>query len=381
MTTYSPSLPQSRRPRVAVTLGDPAGIGPEVIAKLLSNTANTKNADIFLLADRAELDSAIQAAGGVKVPTSPEAGPDGVQLLDDMSASSFGTIPAQQTSKAAGQRTMHQLRRAVELARDGQVDAIVFAPLNKSSLKAAGMHEEDELRWFAKQLSFAGTTSEINICGDLWTARVTSHVGVEKVAGLVTRDSTLRAIELLHRLRWESGIEAPRLAVCALNPHNGECGNFGRHEIDHIRPAVEAAQERGVAVEGPFPCDTIFLKRDRYDGIVTMYHDQGQIAMKLLGFDGGVTVQGGLPVVIATPAHGTAFDIVGKNVASPVSTQNAFDVAVTMASRRLQRGLEAGATHVPAVSSTEDNLGADSRLISEKGLGHVSVDDRIPAFG
>ena len=181
-------------------------------------------------------------------------------------------------------------------------------------------------------------------------------------------------------LSWESGIETPRLAVCALNPHNGECGNFGRHEIDHIKPAVEAAKEQGIAVDGPFPCDTIFLKRDHYDGIVTMYHDQGQIAMKLLGFDGGVTVQGGLPVVIATPAHGTAFDIVGKNIASPVSMQNAFDVAVTMASRRLQRELNAGGTQVSVVSSVEHHLG-DSRDVSEKGLGHVSVHDRIPAFG
>lgn len=172
-----------------------------MIAKLLSNTKNTQNADIFLLADQSEVEDAIKAAGGVEVPISPSAGPDGVQLLDDMSASSFGTIPTRQTSKAAGQRTIHQLRRAVELGRNGEVDAIVFAPLNKSSLKAAGMHEEDELRWFAKQLSFAGTTSEINICGDLWTARVTSHVGIEKVAGLVTTEATLKAIELLHRLR------------------------------------------------------------------------------------------------------------------------------------------------------------------------------------
>lgn len=143
---------------------------------------------------------------------------------------------------------------------------------------------------------------------------------------------------------------------------------------------MEAAKEQGIAVDGPFPCDTIFLKRDSYDGIVTMYHDQGQIAMKLLGFDGGVTVQGGLPVVIATPAHGTAFDIVGRNIASPVSTQNAFDVAVTMASRRIQRGLGAGGTHVSVVSSDEHRSG-HSRGVSEKGVGRVSVQDHIPAFG
>lgn len=138
-----------------------------------------------------------------------------------------------------------------------------------------------------------------------------------------------------HIYRWESGIESPRLAVCALNPHAGENGNFGRQEIDHIAPAVKDTRAMGIDVTGPFPCDTVFLKREKFDGIVTMYHDQGQIAMKLLGFDGGVTVQGGLPVVIATPAHGTAFDIVGKNVAGIQSTQNAFDIAVTMAKRRL----------------------------------------------
>ena len=125
--------------------------------------------------------------------------------------------------------------------------------------------------------------------------------------------------------------------MCALNPHNGENGSFGRQEIEAIAPAVNLTQEQGIDVDGPFPCDTIFLKRAHYDGIVTMYHDQGQIALKLLSFEGGVTVQGGLPVVIATPAHGTAFDIAGKNLASVVSTQSAFDVAVTMASRRLSK--------------------------------------------
>lgn len=136
--------------------------------------------------------------------------------------------------------------------------------------------------------------------------------------------------------RWESGISSPRLGVCALNPHNGENGSFGRQEIDHIAPAVAAAQAKGMNVQGPFPCDTIFMKRQYFDGIVTMYHDQGQIAMKLLSFDGGVTVQGGLPIPVATPAHGTAFDIVGKNLAAIKSTQNAFDIACTMAERRIQ---------------------------------------------
>ncbi|KAL4923606.1 pyridoxal phosphate PdxA-domain-containing protein [Aspergillus undulatus] len=326
-----------RRPRIAVTLGDPSGIGGEVIAKLLSNPANSERADIVLLADLSELDSARLDAGGVKVTISPESSGDaahGIQILDDNSANQYPYTMGE-VSQASGARSIHQLKRALKLVQAGEIDAIVFAPLNKSSLKLAGMTEEDELRWFANQLDFKGATSEINIAGQLWTARVTSHIGIEEVAQRITKESTLKAIELLHRLRWESGTESPRLGVCALNPHNGENGAFGRQEIDHIRPAVEAAREAGLNVQGPFPCDTIFLKRQHFDGIVTMYHDQGQIAMKLLSFDGGVTVQGGLPVPVATPAHGTAFDIVGKNLASVTSMQNAFDVAVTMAERRI----------------------------------------------
>ncbi|KPI34698.1 4-hydroxythreonine-4-phosphate dehydrogenase 2 [Cyphellophora attinorum] len=339
---------QPIRPRVAVILGDPAGVGPELAAKLLSNQKNLAKADIHVLADNSEWESAIADAGNVHVPISDTASPNGVKIHDDNSASQVSVVRAE-VSQDGGARCIYQLKRALRMVEAGEIDAIVFAPLNKSSLKKAGMTEEDELRWFANQLQYSGTTSEINIAGPLWTARVTSHIGIEEVAARVSKESTLKAIELLQQLRWESGIEYPRLAVCALNPHNGENGSFGRQEIDHIRPAVLAAREKGIDVEGPFPCDTIFLKRAHYDGIVTMYHDQGQIALKLLSFDGGVTVQGGLPIPIATPAHGTAFDIAGKNLASVTSTQNAFDVAVTMAERRIAKQL-AGKTAVEVIS-------------------------------
>ncbi|KAM5349438.1 hypothetical protein ACJ41O_005943 [Fusarium nematophilum] len=329
------ALHSPRRPRIAVTLGDTSGIGPEVIAKLLSNPANHQRADVVLLADESEFEQGLADAGGLHVAVSSgSARPHGIQVLGDNSVSRYPSTRGQ-VSKASGARCMYQLKRALRMVQDGEIDAILFAPLNKSSLKLAGMTEEDELRWFAKQLDFGGTTSEINIAGPLWTARVTSHIGVEDVAQRITKESTLKAIKLLHRLRWDSGIDSPRLGVCALNPHNGENGAFGRQEIDHIRPAVQAARDQGIDVQGPFPCDTIFLKREHFDGIVTMYHDQGQIAMKLLSFDGGVTVQGGLPIPVATPAHGTAFDIAGKNLAAVASTQNAFDVAVTMAERRI----------------------------------------------
>lgn len=192
---------KARRPRVAVTLGDAAGIGPELIAKLLSVPENLEKADIVVLADRSEFDAAIADAGGVKIAIADVAGPGVVRVLDDQTAPSKPFTRAVE-SKDAGARCIHQLQRGLDLAEAGEIDAIVFGPLNKTSLKMAGMKEEDELRWFAKQLKFAGKTSEINIAGPLWTARVTSHIGLEQVAGMITEKSTLEAIELLNRLRY-----------------------------------------------------------------------------------------------------------------------------------------------------------------------------------
>ena len=318
-------------PRIAVTLGDPAGVGPEVAARVLAAPGSLDGAAVLLLADEAELQAAERIAG-VQVPRRTEPGTGGVVVLDDGSAVE---VPERQVSIEAGARVMHQLRRALALARDGRVDAIVFAPLNKTSLKLAGMHHEDELRWFAEELGHTGPTSELNILPDLTTARVTSHIPISEVAGRITADAVAEIIGLLHGVLADRGIARPRIGVCALNPHGGENGNFGREEIEQITPGVEAAAARGIQATGPFPCDTIFAaKRAEFDGIVTMYHDQGQIAMKLLGFDRGVTIQGGLPVTIATPAHGTAFDIAGRGIANPGATQHAFDLAVTVATTR-----------------------------------------------
>jgi len=179
----------------------------------------------------------------------------------------------------------------------------------------------------------------------------------------------------------ESGIASPRLGVCALNPHNGESGSFGRQEIDAIAPAVEVARKSyNIDVQGPFPSDTVFLKRDHFDAIVTMYHDQGQIALKLLNFEGGVTVQGGLPIVIATPAHGTAFDIVGQNLASVVSTQNAFDIAVEMAMRRIAKEEDGSATFEAEPVSSNGQASNGVHSWNEKSdLTVGSADIRVPA--
>ncbi|MDQ4115185.1 MAG: 4-hydroxythreonine-4-phosphate dehydrogenase PdxA [Actinomycetota bacterium] len=319
-------------PRLALTLGDPTGIGPEIAAKLLAEPGNLDRAEIYLLADEQELKSVAEQAG-VAVPVGPTPGAGRVHCIG--TAYSGPTPEPQRVSREAGERVMADLRAAVARYLDGTVDAIMFAPLNKSSLHLAGMHEEDELRWFATELGYSGTTSELNFVPGLVTSRVTSHISLAEVSARISANSVLEAIKLLNDVLLGSGVEVPRLAVCALNPHAGENGAFGREEIDHIAPGAELARAQGIDATGPFPCDTVFLRaRDGgFDGVVTMYHDQGQIAMKLLGFEQGVTVQGGLPVPIVTPAHGTAFEIVGKGIASIGAISQAYDLAVSLGAR------------------------------------------------
>jgi 4-hydroxy-L-threonine phosphate dehydrogenase PdxA len=200
LTDSSHDRQPSLRPRIAITLGDHAGVGPELAAKLLADPQNREKADIFVLADLAEVKAAAFVAG-VTIPISDVAGPNGVKVLDD---GSTPTTPIQvgEVSKEAGERALYQLKRAVAMANKGEVDAIVFTPLNKTSLHMAGMQEEDELRWFAKYLKHYGVTSEINIIDGLWTARVTSHVGIKDVAAIITARAVTGAIELLNVLLY-----------------------------------------------------------------------------------------------------------------------------------------------------------------------------------
>ena len=322
------------RPRLALTMGDPSGIGPELAVKLLSEPSNLALADVFVLAGEDEVRAAAEEAG-VSVPLADQPGPDAVPAVG--SRFSGRPVARGRVSKEAGERALADLTDALSMFERGEVDGIMFTPLNKSALHLAGMHEEDELRWFAKSLDYSGTTSELNFVPGLTTSRVTSHVSVKEVAGLINARAVVEAITLLNSVVLATGVERPRLAVCALNPHAGENGQFGREEIDHITPGVELARSEGIDASGPYPCDTVFIRaRDgEFDGVVTMYHDQGQIAMKLMGFDQGVTVQGGLPVPVATPAHGTAFEIVGQGIAKTGPSQRAFEIAVDLAAQRV----------------------------------------------
>ena len=323
-------------PRLALTFGDFSGIGPELGARLLSDPENLERAQISLLVSPDELARASDLAG-VEVPVGEEPGTGHVHLVE--TPLQDREVPLRECSQEAGSRVLQDLGTALRLFQEDRVDSIMFLPLNKTALRLGGMHEEDELRWFAKSLGDTGFTSELNFIPGLTTSRVTSHIPLAEVAGHISARSVLDSIELLHDVVRGTGVESPRIAVAALNPHAGENGQFGREEIDHIAPAVALARSGGLDVAGPFPSDTLFIKAraGEFDGVVTMYHDQGQIAMKLMGFDQGVTVQGGLSVPIATPAHGTAYEIVGTGKANIGPSQRAFEIAVDLGAQTARR--------------------------------------------
>jgi 4-hydroxythreonine-4-phosphate dehydrogenase len=329
----------NRKPRIAMLLGDPAGIGPELIANLLSEAATSQAADIVLIADRAEFAEGMRIAG-VDIAVTPIASMDnldfsaGKPLFYDYRGATEGAFERAVATVKGGRYCLDTLAIALDQTSAGATDAVLFGPLNKSSMHLAGMAHNDELHWFAERLGCPAPFCEFNVLDGLWTSRVTSHVALAEVPAMITHDGVVDAIRLIDTELKRSGVANPRIAVCGLNPHNGDNGSFGREEIDVIAPAVDSARALGMNAEGPFPADTIFLKvqgeQRAYDAIVTMYHDQGQIALKLMGFWRGVTVQGGLPIPISTPAHGTAFDIYGQGKANLGATRQAFELACRM---------------------------------------------------
>ena len=326
-------------PRIAIAPGDPAGIGAELVVRLLAHAPNREAADILIVADRDELEEAMRICGArvdyalAADPERPEFSP-GVPVLVEYRGRGEAPFERAVSTANGGRYAMDTLRRAIEYTTAGVTDAVCFAPLNKHSLHLGGLGHPDETHWFAQMLQPNGPYGELNALDGLWTSRVTSHVPLKDVAGLLTEERIVGAIRLIHSTLVRVGVSAPRIALCGLNPHAGDNGSFGREEIDVIAPAMEAARAQGLPVLGLFPADTLFLKKDELDAIVTMYHDQGQIAMKLMGFSRGVTVHGGMPIPISTPAHGTAFDRYGKGEAGWGAIQAAFDVACRMARAR-----------------------------------------------
>jgi 4-hydroxythreonine-4-phosphate dehydrogenase len=215
----------------------------------------------------------------------------------------------------------------------GLVGRHLFAPFNKHALRLGGLTQEDELRHLQQRLNVPGFVCEFNITGGLWTSRVTSHVPLRDVAALITVPAVCDAVRIIDNALRTPVWRQPRIAVSGLNPHAGDGGSIGREEIEVIAPAVQQLQAQGIDARGPYSPDTVFIaaRRGDFDAVVSMYHDQGQIAMKLMGFEQGVTLHGGLPVPVATSASGSAFDIAGRGVAKIEGLQAAMDLCVRMA--------------------------------------------------
>ncbi|HEV2156398.1 4-hydroxythreonine-4-phosphate dehydrogenase PdxA [Bradyrhizobium sp.] len=329
------------KPLIALAMGDPAGISPELTAKLVAQDDIRARGRIVVIGDRRIFDEGARVAGVKPGLTMVEQGADlraaeGDALFVDLRHLEPREVEPKTATLAGGKFALANYKHALELGRDRRVDAVCFTPFNKQAMRLARAEYDDEIAFSAEVVGLKTPASEFNVLGELWNARVTSHIPLKDVAAKLSSDRIQRALKLTDACMRNAGFARPRIAVAGLNPHAGDGGNFGREEIDVIAPVVAAGQRDGIAAEGPFPADTVFLraKAGAFDAVLTMYHDQGQIAMKLMGFDRGVTLLGGFPFPICTPAHGTAYDIAGQGIASIGASRAALLLAAEMAARR-----------------------------------------------
>lgn len=328
------------KPVLGILLGDAAGIGPEIVAKLCTKDLLFGACRPVIIGDMRVMKKGQQIAG-VNFPlqviddVSAATWRDGVPLLDQCDLTP-DSVELGRLSPLSGRVAGDMLLAALDLCQQGTLGGFVYAPLNKAALRAGGHQYADEQHLMAHHLQWNAPYGEMNVLHNLWTSRVTSHIPLSAVAAHLSVENIARAIHLADQTLRRVGFDKPRIAVAALNPHAGESGLCGTEEVVVISPAIEQARQNGIDACGPFPSDTVFINASKgdYNAVVTMYHDQGQIAMKIMGFQFGVTVAAGLPYPITTPAHGTAFDIAGKGLARPDALEQAVLVAAKMAKRR-----------------------------------------------
>jgi 4-hydroxythreonine-4-phosphate dehydrogenase len=320
-------------PLLALTMGDPSGVGPEIIALALEDEIFARNC--LVIGDIERLKVGARKAGSSTRYTVTEipcrAGDDGqvpvlhVGLADQ-------SIPFGQLNALSGECAYQCILKAIDLAMEGAVDAIVTAPINKESLQLAGHMYPGHTEILADRTGTEETVMML-AAGAMRVLHVTTHIPLSQVPGAITAERIVRVLELGNEALKKMGIKKPLFAVAGLNPHAGEGSIFGDEEERIIAPAVELALDRGIRVEGPVPPDVVFLKmhRGKYDAIIAMYHDQGHIPLKLIAFESGVNVSLGLPIIRTSVDHGTAFDIAGKGLADPGSLVEALRLASSMA--------------------------------------------------
>ncbi len=337
----APPLERSK-PLVGVTMGDPCGIGAEVIVKALCDP-DVRSLGRFIIYGVEEVLAAAADAAGIRpfwfrVPHDDEVRIDSGVIVADFAEYAAGFWLRTRPTAEGGRASLRFFEEAIETARRGTIGAIITAPIHKTSWRLAGCRFPGHTEKLADAFKTKRVTMAF-IGGGLRIALASTHVGLFELRNRFTIGLVFQPIDLLHEAlqRW-FGIAHPRLAVAALNPHAGEDGRFGEEEQRIIEPAMLMARNVGIDVEGPFPADTLFTPKRRtgYDGIVVMYHDQGLIPIKMLAFDTAVNLTLGLPIIRTSVDHGTAFDIAGANQADPGSMKEALRLACHLAGRALE---------------------------------------------
>jgi len=341
------------KPLIAVTMGDPAGIGPEISARIIEKEDIYKNCRLLLIGDIPVMEETVVRAGNLVTIRKILTPDDGVYKQNTLNVLQAGT-PSRtfckpgKVSASAGRVAFAAVMKAIELAQHRKIDAIVTGPIHKRSLYLAGHPFAGHTEIFA-HFTHTRRYAMLLVHGNLRVIHVSTHVSLRRACELVKKTRILDVISLLNEACHQFGISRPRIGVAGLNPHAGDSGLFGSEEKKEIEPAVKAAIRAGIDAEGPIPADTLFSKArgGKYDGCVAMYHDQGHIPFKLDGFEWdektggmksvrGVNITLGLPIIRTSVDHGTAFDIAGKGIASAEALRLAVDYAIRMARYRAE---------------------------------------------
>jgi len=332
-------LPEKEvRPLIGITMGDAAGIGPEIIDKALSKKEVYEIARPIVIGDVSVLEDALKVAK-VQVKIQPVDKPSmarfehGTIEVVDLRNIRLSELKMGQVQEMAGKASVEYVEKAVEMALKGEIDAIVTAPLNKEAMNLAGYDYAGHTEILA-HLTNTKDYAMMLLAGKLRVVHATTHVSMRQACSLIRKERVLKTIRLAHDSMLKMGLQNPKIAVAGLNPHAGESGMFGDEEIREISPAIEEAKRAGINIIGPMPPDTVFLRASKgeYDAVVAMYHDQGHIPVKMLGFESGVNVTVGLPVIRTSVDHGTAYRRAGLRLGTgdPTSLEEALRLAVQM---------------------------------------------------
>ncbi len=331
----------NRLPRVGITMGDAAGIGPEITLKSLAEPDIYTICNPVVLGDARVIEAAADLIGipfeiqSIGTGETPEAKPGLVNVIDyqnvDPSTYDMGVVKA-----SNGDAAVHYTKEAGRMCLDGRLQAMTSAPLNKESMRAAGHHYEGQTQILA-ELCEAKRHGMAIILDTLRIMLLTTHMSLSDAIAKVKKERVINMVELAWDLLRFIEVPDPIIAVAGLNPHAGEGGLFGREEVDEVIPAVEACVQKGIRVEGPLPADTVFHRahQGEFSLVLAMFHDQGLMAVKLVGFGHAVTLLAGIPLIRTSTGHGTAFDIAGKNIADHTNLYKAILLAGQLGAKKL----------------------------------------------